>query len=135
MIANWPGVIKPGQVVDDLVDMSDYWATFMDLTDTKKTRGREVDGISFAPRLLGTGDSARAWAYSGETGRFKPDGSNSGRKWVRTARWKLYNDGSLFDLQNDPQEQQALVYSKAAPAEQQAARTDLLQAFRQLGLE
>ncbi len=108
LIANWPGTIRPGQVVDDLVDMSDYLPTFVELTGGELPK-REIDGVSFASRLLGTGPSPRKWAYAEEAvlpkpGGVEPDGSSSGLHWVRTARWKLYSDGRLYDINTDLQE-------------------------------
>ncbi|MCA9153419.1 MAG: sulfatase-like hydrolase/transferase, partial [Planctomycetales bacterium] len=138
LIANWPGKIRAGQVVDDLVDMSDYLPTFVDLTGAKLPPGRRIDGASFASRLLGTGKSQRPWAYAEEAvlpkpGGVEPDGSSSGLRWVRTGDWKLYNDGRLFNMKVDEREQYTLSTADDT-TEAKAARQQLLAAFRQLGL-
>ncbi|QDT09029.1 sulfatase-like hydrolase/transferase [Planctomycetes bacterium K23_9] len=113
MIANWSGTIKPGQVVDDLVDFSDFLPTFMDLAGQPLPDGLELDGVSFANRLRGTGSSTRSFAYCEEAvlpkpGGVEPDGESSGLRWVRTQDWKLYNDGRLYHMAEDPLEQYLL---------------------------
>lgn len=136
LIANWPGRIRGGQVVDDLVDMSDYLPTFVELTGSKLPHGRTIDGVSFVPRLLGTGQSPRLWAYAEEAvlpkpGGVEPEGTSNGLRWVRTADWKLYNDGRLFDMRADEREQHPLSVSQDA-TQAKSARQQLLQAFQKL---
>ncbi|MEM9367739.1 MAG: sulfatase-like hydrolase/transferase [Planctomycetota bacterium] len=109
LIVNWPGTIRPGQIADDLVDMSDYLPTFLELTQTEMPAGRSFDGVSFASRIRGTAPSEKKWAYAEEAvlpkpGGTEPDGSSSGLKWVRTTDWKLYNNGSLYHMSMDPHE-------------------------------
>ncbi len=139
LIANWPGTIRPGQVVDDLVDMSDYLPTFVELTGGELPQDRKIDGVSFAPRLLGTGSSPRRWAYAEEAvlpkpGGVEPDGSSSGLRWVRTGRWKLYNDGRLYDLHTDLQERHPFRQNQEG-SEARVARDQLQAAFSQLASE
>jgi len=139
LIANWPGKIVGGQVVDDLVDMSDYLPTFAELTGSKLPKDRKLDGYSFAPRLLGTGRSARPWAYAEEAvlpkpGGVEPDGTSGGKRWVRTARWKLYNDGRLFDMQSDLHEQRPLG-GESVSGDGRSARRQLQAALTELSSE
>ena len=94
MIANWPGKIDGRQVVDDLVDFSDILPTFAELGGGKLPN-RKLDGVSFAGRLRSEGASPRKWAYSERRG---------GLRWVRTQTHKLYSNGQLFDMVNDPDE-------------------------------
>ena len=91
LIANWPQIISPGQVVDDLVDFSDFFPTLLELAGTELPVLSTIDGISFAGRLQGGSPSPRPWAFSEHNGKF----------WVRTQRWKLYDDGRFFDLHSD----------------------------------
>jgi arylsulfatase A len=98
LLASWKGTIPPGQVVDDLVDFSDFLPTCAALAEAKLPEGVQLDGHSFAPRLAGKKGYGRSWAYA-ERGK---------RWWVRNQRWKLYNDGQLFDLKMDPQEKKAI---------------------------
>lgn len=99
LLVSWKGNIKPGQVVDDLVDFSDWLPTLADLAEAKAPGGWNIDGKSFANRLRGKGPAPRKYAYA-ERGK-------SGW-WVRTQRWKLYNTGKLFDMKSDPREKKPL---------------------------
>jgi len=137
MIANWPGTIRPGQVVDDLVDFSDMLPTFVDLAGYSLPDGNELDGYSFADRLLGRGASPRSFAYCEEAvlpkpGGVEPDGTSSGLKWVRTQDWKLYNDGRLFHMAEDPREQYPITAGHD-DATHTAIRAQLQNAFSELG--
>ncbi|MCX6550738.1 MAG: sulfatase-like hydrolase/transferase [Acidobacteria bacterium] len=53
LICNWPGVTPAGEVRDDLVDFSDFFAAFADLGGAKLPEGVKLDGRSFAPQLRG----------------------------------------------------------------------------------
>lgn len=108
-IANWPGVIEPGQTWGDLVDFSDILPTFAELSGGKLPTGIQFDGYSFAGLLTQRRPSPRRWAYAERGGS---------RFFVRTQRWKLYNDGTLFDVANDPFEK------KPVPADQRPAESE-----------
>lgn len=94
LIANRPGTIPTGRVVDDLVEFTDFLPTFLDLAGGGP-RPR-LDGLSFASRLRGGGPGPRRWAYV----------DYRGRRWARTQSWKLYGDGRLFDMRRGRLEEQ-----------------------------
>lgn len=136
LIANWPGTIRAGQVVNDLVDFSDFLPTFMDLAGRPLLDKQELDGVSFANRLRGTGGSSRSFAYCEEAvlpkpGGVEPDGTSSGLKWVRNQDWKLYSDGRLFHMTEDPSEQYPLMAGDDQ-AKRLAIRTRLQRIMREL---
>jgi arylsulfatase A-like enzyme len=114
LVANWRGTTPEGVVVDDLVDFSDFLPTLADLGGAPLPEGVALDGQSFAPRLRGEPTEGRSWVYSGLRGKY----------WVRTARWKLYDDGRLFDMDRDPREKDSISENKASP-EAAAARRKL----------
>lgn len=91
-IASWKGVIRPGQTWDDLVDFSDILPTFVELGGGTLPDGVQLDGTSFAARLLGRGTGNRQWAYAEGRGKF----------FAKTQNWKLYNDGRVFHTEADP---------------------------------
>ena len=114
LIANWTGSIRPGQVVDDLVDMSDFFPTFLHLANIPYPKDYLLDGSSFAPLLLGKGSSSRNWVYAEgfplpKPGGTDPSGPVTNDRWVRTTRWKLYNDGRLFDMEADIREEHPIL--------------------------
>lgn len=136
MIANWPGTIRPGQEVDDLVDFSDILPTFLDLAGASLPAGEELDGVSFADRLRGQGASPRTFAFCEEAvlpkpGGVEPDGTSSGLQWMRTQDWKLYNDGRLFHMAEDPSEQYPME-TQQDDATRAAIRQQLRRAFQDL---
>lgn len=138
MIANWQGKIRPGQTVDDLVDFSDILPTFLDLAGASLPADHKIDGVSFADRLRDQGASPRTFAYCEEAvlpkpGGVEPDGTSSGLKWVRTQDWKLYNDGRLFHMSEDPHEKYPWT-SERDDSTRSKMRVHLQRVFRNLGL-
>ena len=119
LVANWPGKIEPGQVVDDLVDFSDWLPTFVELAGGSAPTG--LDGVSLATRLQGGDASSRRWAFA----------ERNSMRWVRTQRWKLYDDGRLFDM-SEGREEVTPVTITGASQEALQARSDLRDALRQL---
>jgi arylsulfatase A len=114
MIANWPGTAPAGAVSRDLVDGTDFLATFADLGGAPLPEGVVVDGRSFAAQLKGGPGHPREWIYV----------ELHGNSYVRDARFKLTNKGELFDLKNAPFEE-VPVAKDAADAEAIAARKRL----------
>ncbi len=119
LVANWPGTLPPGQVVDDLVDFSDWLPTFVELAGGDVPEG--LDGVSLASRLSGGGPSTRRWAFA----------SRAGSRWVRTQRWKLYDDGRLFDMGQGRAESSPVLIGQES-AEAHRARDELAAAMRVL---
>ncbi len=108
LIANWPGKIQPGAEADDLVDLSDFLPTLVELADARPRRKLRLNGHSFASRLFAGKPSARKWVYS----------ELREMRFVRTREFKLYEDGRFFDLREDPEEQR--VRSPGAPLDLKA---------------
>lgn len=94
LIANWPGKIEPDHAYGDLIDFSDFLPTMLELAGAQLPEGLELNGQSFAPRLLGTGAGPRTWVYA----------EHRGKAWTRNHRFKLYDDGRFFHMENDPEE-------------------------------
>ncbi len=119
LIANWQGTIAGGQVVDDLVDFSDWLPTFVDLAGGDPPAG--IDGVSLAGRLRDEGPGPRRWAFA----------STERTHWVRTQRWKLYDDGRLFDMAST-REDEHTVSVGAGSDDADAARLELQKALKSL---
>lgn len=113
-IASWPGTTPSGRVVDDLVDVTDILPTFLELAGSRGSVDRPLDGVSFAGRLRGGAPSSRRWVFA----------EHGGRSFVRTRRWKLYDDGKLFDVESDVEERRSFAPGDA-PADGEAARARL----------
>jgi len=110
LLANWPGVVPAGSVYEGLVDFTDLFPTFLDLAGVPVPEG--IDGISFAPQLQGLPGTPRAWVHS-----LKHD-----EYFVRDARWKLREDGALYDVSDSPHSE---TLADAATDEAKAARARL----------
>ena len=101
LIANWEGVTKPGTVNNSLIDFSDFLPTFTELAKTNIPKDRVIDGVSFVPPITGEKGKTRDWVYV----QWEKD------SWIRNQRWKLYNNGNLFDMKNDELEKNPIVES------------------------
>jgi arylsulfatase A len=145
MIVNWPGTVPAGQVIDDLVDPTDFFATIREATGAMPLRppgDGALDGVSFLSRVSGGKGTPREWIlieyffenrrlFVGQEGRY-----------ARDRRWKLYDGGTskrldkngntipyykggmLFDLDRDPDERTPIKPEQGA-AEAKAARSRL----------
>ena len=96
-VANWPGTIEPGTIVDSPIGFADVLPTVADATGS--TAPADTDGQSLLPLMKGDSSKARGWMFQsyGKGGSDKM----SYRCFVRDANWKLYADGSLFNVPND----------------------------------
>lgn len=118
LIIRWPGVTRPGSVIDTPVSSIDFLPTFCDAVGATPPRG--MDGVSLRPVLEGKSVAERPlfWHYphySDQGGR--PSGA------VRLGEWKLiefYEDNrtELYNLKDNPGERSNLVVKEAKKAEQ-----------------
>jgi arylsulfatase A len=105
LIVTFPGKIKPESVNSNLVDSTDFLPTIAEAAGIELPHDSEQDGISFYPQLLGLETKPREWIYSWFLG-LRPAGQES--VFVFDKQLKLYRNGTLFDLVNDPQEKNPL---------------------------
>jgi hypothetical protein len=92
LIASWKGVMPEGRVSDDLVDFSDFHATFADLAGAAMPGGVVFDSRSFAPQLRGEKGNPRDWIFV-----------QLGPRWyVRERGYKLTESGELLDMSDAP---------------------------------
>jgi len=92
LVVNWPGVTPAAHVNRDLIDFSDFFATFVELAGAKLPEGVTLDSRSFAAQIKGEKGSPREWVYV----------ELNGKSYVRDSRFKLTNGGALFDLAEAP---------------------------------
>jgi arylsulfatase A len=103
LVAIWPGTIPKGHVCNDLVDFSDFLPTCLEAAGQPVPKG--LDGQSFLPQLRGEPGTPREWIYCYYCSR--PERTTP-KRFVRSKRWKLYGDGTFFDVENDVLEQRPL---------------------------
>jgi len=117
LMIRWPGITRPGTLIDEPVSSIDFFPT---LCDAAEAPSGTVDGVSLVP-LLRSGKGARRplfWHYPHYSDQ---GGSPAGA--VREGDWKLiefYEDGrlELFNLADDPREQRNLVRREGSRAKQ-----------------
>lgn len=130
LICNWPGTIPASVVEDDLIDCCDYLPTILEATGVPVPEGYVMDGRSFLPQLRGENGNPREWIFF----HFEPMSGRVHRpaqRFIRDHRWKLYEDGRLFDLSADPEEE-AAIFDEADTDDSKAARTRLEPVFGQM---
>jgi len=121
LIVNWPKTTPAGVVNHDLMDFSDFFATFAELSGALPPAGVTIDSHSFAPQVRGQKGQPREWVYV----------ELNGRSYVRDARFKLTNTGELFDLKDAPFQEMPVAAGTTA-AEAVAARRRLREVLESL---
>jgi len=114
LIVDWPGAIDKPAVCDDLVD---FLPTCLESASLEIPTG--LDGRSFLPQLRGEFGQPREWMYCYYCPR--PERTTPHR-FARDKRWKLYGDGSFFDVSNDVLEKADLAARQLTPQATQAKR-------------
>ncbi len=112
LIANWPRTVPANETNDDLIDFTDFLPTLADLAGAKLPSDLVIDGRSFAGQLRGERGNPREWVFT----------EWNGRAWVRDKYWKLYRSGDLYDMKNDPQEENPLRVNQAPEVRKRLAR-------------
>lgn len=111
-IVRWPGKIKAGTTNDHVTGFEDWLPTLLELIGAKAATPKGIDGISFAPTLLGKQQPERPFLYRESQGY-------DGQQYLRVGNWKairtnLHPRGrtpvkepgplELYDLASDPTE-------------------------------
>jgi arylsulfatase A len=120
--ARWTGVIPQEATDDHLIDISDILPTFAELTGAALPEV-SLDGQSFAGLLTGQDYQPRQWVIS-ETGP---------KHFVRTDKWKLLHDGTLFNLRADPGEERPILPEQDSE-DSKAARKELGLILKEKGI-
>lgn len=100
MVASWRGMTGKGVVLDDLVDFTDFYATFAHAAGRARADDDPVDGRSFFPQLQGKAGTPREWVFC----HYQPYWNKQPGQFARTEEFKLYRDGRFFRVPVDLQE-------------------------------
>ena len=125
MIAYWKGTTPKGKVCKDLIDSVDFLPTILDVAGAYDEIHSEIDGLSFAPVIKGTGSGRRETVYIHQDPR--PGWDKDRFRLIRLARdreYKLFEDGRLFCTRDDPFERSPLFVNQDQE-EAHAARVKL----------
>jgi arylsulfatase A-like enzyme len=121
LIADWPGS-TPSRVVDDLVDSVDFLPTVAQLTGASTREMGTLDGASFLPQIRGQRGTPRDSMFCHYDPR--PGWDKDRYRLQRFAwdtRFKLYDDGRLYDISRDVLEQSPLDAAEASDARRKLA--------------
>ncbi len=111
-LVRWPGHIAAGSTSDRVTGFEDWLPTLLELTGAKDKTPSDLDGLSFAPTLLGKKQEERPFLYRESPGY-------GGQQSVRVGNWKALRRNlnpapkaadqkpgaiELYDLATDPGE-------------------------------
>jgi arylsulfatase A len=109
-IVRWKGKIPPGTTTDRVTGFEDWLPTLLVLIGDKNATPVDIDGISFAPTLLGRKQAPRPFLYRESPGY-------GGQQCVRVGDWKFVRQNlnrgpnnkkspttELYNLADDPSE-------------------------------
>ena len=133
LIMNWPSKLQGGKVVDDLVCFSDLFPTMVEAAGLPPKTIADGDGWSFWPQCQGRAGRKREWIYCyyfprPSSKKYDNKYSHYEVRFARDKRFKLYDDGQMFDTVEDVLEKHPLPLGQAG-ASAQSARQKLQEAL------
>ncbi|TDJ72369.1 MAG: sulfatase [Planctomycetota bacterium] len=127
MIVKWPGVTRPGAVIDTPVISTDFYPTMLAMSGLEPMPEQHVDGLSLVPLLAGSGSLEREdifWHYphygnqGGQPGGAIRSGDMKLIEWFEDGRVELYDLardlGEERDLSAERPEEVARLRAKLA---------------------
>ena len=121
LIADWPGS-TPSRVIDDLVDSVDFLPAIAQLTGASTREMGTLDGVSFLPQIRGQRGTPRDSMFCHYDPRPGWDKDRYRlQRFAWDARFKLYDDGRLYDISRDALEQSPLDAAAASDARRKLA--------------
>jgi arylsulfatase A len=129
-IVRWTGRIKPGSTSDRVTGFEDWLPTLLELAGAAKATPKGIDGISFAPTLLGKRQPERPFLYRESAGY-------DGQQYLRVGDWKAIRTNlhpraavkdktpgaiELYNLKDDPTESRNVAAQHPAVVARMAAR-------------
>lgn len=127
LIANFPGKIPAGQLNDDLIGFSDFFPTIVEAAGLPPKEVADGDGWSFWPQCQGENGKKREWIYGyyfprPYSQKFDDKYSHWEVRYARDKRYKLYDNGELYDTVGDVLEKTAIDRERAKAAAKRARK-------------
>lgn len=128
-IVRWPGQVRPGTTTDQLICLTDLFATVADMVGQQVPAGTCEDSVSFLPALSNRQiDSTRVGVvhhsisghFAYRTGKWKLILARGSGGWSSPRENQVAKDApaaQLYDLQADPGERQNLYLEEPAVAQ------------------
>ncbi len=129
-VARMPDTVPAGETSGDLIGFSDVLPTLVDFAGVEPPEGT-LDGVSFAPQLRGKPGEPRQWLFSWYTKGPYRSSIDAARRFAWDKRWKLYDDGELYHIADDPREKQPIEPGEGG-AEARKAREKLRSALESM---
>lgn len=120
LLIRWPQKIAPGSVVTPIASVLDLYPTLTQLCQVVPQNTQPFDGQSLVPLLASSAENSLQTAPANDNQNTNDNANRSQVAWpdrqiianwgknvsVRTQRFRLDQDGRLFDMQNDPGQNQ-----------------------------
>jgi uncharacterized sulfatase len=110
LLIRWPGVVKGGSQVKQMVSNIDTFASVLGMLHVDRPKGYKQEGMDFSG-LLRPGGEKLAWRNAVFAQYDPHNGLDAQMRSIRTERWHLVRQykktgqpDELFDLQDDPEE-------------------------------
>ncbi|MEI6949053.1 sulfatase-like hydrolase/transferase [Paraflavisolibacter sp. H34] len=116
LIVNWGSGRYRKHVTDDLVDFTDILPTIADVVHKKVPREWQTDGHSIFPQIKGEKGTPRQWVFSHYNPLHSAGVNQQAARFFRDHRYKLYQDGRFYDLEQDYEEQHPIALGKGSTA-------------------
>lgn len=107
LLVRWPGVVRPGTVIDDVVSNVDTFASVLGMLGVSMPADVKQNGVDWSPILRGQKNPARDALF----GQYDlHNGGLAYMRMIRTDQWKLVRfyrsnmQDELYDLRGDPGE-------------------------------
>jgi arylsulfatase A-like enzyme len=113
LLVRWPGVVKPGTVIDRDISNLDIYSSLLDIAGVTPPDEPKRDGLDFVPLLRGQTVPWRDASFG------EYDMHNSAlafMRMIRTKKWKYVRfyftnlQDELYDMEADPKEQNNLAW-------------------------
>ncbi len=114
MYVSWKGKTPEGRISHDLIDSTDFLPTLLDIAGRPELAAREKpDGVSFFPQIKGqTGKTRESIYMHQETRPGQQKERFSLERFARNQRYKLYQDGRLYEPSTDIYEENPVMPEK-----------------------
>lgn len=118
LVVSWPNSGASGFVCDDLIDFTDVLPTLMDAASKKIPNELKLDGVSFLPQVKGQTGTPRESIYCFYDPVHSKNVNQFRNRFARSKNFKVYRDGTIFDMKKDLLEQSPLKTQNLSQEEQ-----------------
>jgi len=109
-VAYWKGHTPNGAALNELIDFTDFYTPVAEAAGIQHGKDDPVDGRSFLAKLKGGTGTSRDWVLN----HYQPYwGKFAGQQYVLNENFKLYRDGSFFNIPEYLQQKKNLAEGQA----------------------